>query len=83
MELNSYGWDARNRKQLATKGQKTAIFRDFLIFSKTVRVAQKKFSTFILQHVRVLYVQWHPKLSDWDARNIAKTSPKTVKTAIF
>ena len=40
-------------------GQKTAIFRLFLIFSKTVHTIRTKFSTVILHHSRVLYVQWH------------------------
>ena len=40
-------------------GQKTAIFRLFSIFSKTVHTIRTKFSTVILHHIRVLYVQWH------------------------
>ena len=39
--------------------QKTAIFRVFSIFSKTVHTIRTKFSTDILHHIRVLYVQWH------------------------
>ena len=40
-------------------GQKTAIFRLFSIFSKTVQTIRTKFSTVILHHIRVLYVHWH------------------------
>ena len=40
-------------------GQKTAIFGLFSIFSKTVHTIRTKFSTAILRHTRVLYVQWH------------------------
>ena len=40
-------------------GQKTAIFRLFSIFSKTVHTIRTKFSTVILHHIRFLYVQWH------------------------
>ena len=40
-------------------GQKTAIFRLFSIFSKTDHTIRTKFSTVILHHIRVLYVQWH------------------------
>ena len=52
----SYGLDVRN---IAKNGQKTAIFRLFSIFSKTVHTIRTKFSTVILHHIRVLYVQWH------------------------
>ena len=40
-------------------GQKTAISRVFSIFSKPVHTIRTKFSTDILHHIRVLYVQWH------------------------
>ena len=40
-------------------GQKTVIFRLFSVFSKTVHTIRTKFSTVILHHIRVLYVQWH------------------------
>ena len=40
-------------------GQKTVIFRLFSIFLKTVHAIRMKFSTVILHHIRVLYVQWH------------------------
>ena len=39
--------------------KKTVIFRLFLIFSKTVHTIRTKFSTVILHHSGVLYVQWH------------------------
>ena len=52
----SYGLDVRN---IAKKWPKTAIFRLFSIFSKTVHTIRTKFSTVILHHIRVLYVQWH------------------------
>ena len=46
--------------ELAQKmAKKTAIFRLFSIFSKTVHTIRTKFSTVILHHIRVLYVQWH------------------------
>ena len=53
-------WDVRNRAKICPKmAKKTAIFRLFLIFSKTVYTIRTKFSTVILHHIRVLYVQWH------------------------
>ena len=51
----SYDWNVRN---IAKITRKTAIFRLFSIFSKTVHAIRTKFSTVILQHIRVLYVQW-------------------------
>ena len=33
---NSYGWDVRNSQNEPKNGQKTAVFRLFLIFAKTV-----------------------------------------------
>ena len=56
----SYGWDVRNIAKITPKnGQKTAIFRLFSIFSKTVHTIRTKFSTVILHHIRDLYAQWH------------------------
>ena len=52
----SYGWDVRN---IAKISPKMAIFRLFSLFSKTVHTIRTKFSTVILHHIRVLYVQWH------------------------
>ena len=55
----SYGWDVRNIAKISPKMAKKAIFRLFSIFSKTVHTIRTKFSTVILHHIRVLYVQWH------------------------
>ena len=56
----SYGWDVRNIAKISPKmAKKTAIFRLFSIFSKTVHTIRTKFSAVILHHIRVLYVQWH------------------------
>ena len=59
MALKSYGWNVRNSQNYPKNGQKTAIFRRFLIFSKTVHTIRTKLSIVILHHIRVLYVQWH------------------------
>ena len=56
ISLNSYGWDVRNMVKIS---QKTVIFRFFSIFSKTVDTIRTKFSTVILHHIMVLYVQFH------------------------
>ena len=50
---------AKHSQNLAQKWPKTAIFRLFSIFSKTVHTIRTKFCTVILHRVRVLYVQWH------------------------
>ena len=51
----SYDWNVRNIPKIGPKmarvSPKTAIFRLFSI--------RTKFSTVILHHIRVLYVQWH------------------------
>ena len=53
-------WDVRNRAKISPKMAKKQPFFDFfLIFSKTVHTIRTKFSTVILHHSRVLYVQWH------------------------
>ena len=52
----SFDWNVRN---IAKISPKTAIFRLFAIFSKTVHAIRTKVSTVILHHIRVLYVQWH------------------------
>ena len=64
-------------------GQKTAIFRLFSLFSKTVHTIRTKFSTNILHHIRVLYVQWHQNL--WlGCEKHSQNWPKNgQKTAIF
>ena len=57
---NSYGWDVRNIAKINPKMAKKQPFFDFFsIFSKTVHAIRTKFSTVILHHIRVLYVQWH------------------------
>ena len=45
--------------KLAQKWPKNSHFSTFAIFSKTVHTIRTKFSTVILHHIRVLYVQWH------------------------
>ena len=65
----SYDWNVRNIAKISPKmakiSPKTAIFRLFSIFSKTVHTIRTKFSTVILHHIRVLYVQWHQNLMAW------------------
>ena len=57
-----YDWNMRKTAKFSPKmaktRPKTAFFRLFSIFSKTVCTIQTKFSTVILQHIRVLRVQW-------------------------
>ena len=55
----SYGLDVRNIAKISPKMAKKQPFFDFSIFSKTVHTIRTKFSTVILHHIRVLYVQWH------------------------
>ena len=59
----SYDWNVRNIAKIIPKmaknSPKTAIFRLFSVFSKTVHTIRTKFSTVILHHIKVLYVQWH------------------------
>ena len=62
--LESYMWNGikivwLGYEKHSQNGQKIAIFRLFSIFSKTVHTIRTKFSTVILHHIRVLYVQWH------------------------
>ena len=58
-----YDWNVRNIAKISPKmakiSQKTAHFRHFTIFSKTLHTIRTKFSTVFLQQNRVLYVQWH------------------------
>ena len=70
------------QSKLAQNGQKTTIFQLFSIFSKTVHTIRTKFSTVILHHFRVLYVQWHQNRMA-GMRNIAKISPKMAKKHSF
>ena len=57
---NSYGWDVKNLAKISPKMAKKLPFFDvFSIFSKTVHSIRTKFSTVVLHHIRVLYVQWH------------------------
>ena len=57
----SYDWNVRNIAKISPKmakiSPKTAIFRLFSIFSKTVPTIRTKLSTVILHHIRVLFVQ--------------------------
>ena len=59
----SYDWNLRNiakiRPKIAKISPKRTISRLFSIFSQTVHTIRTKFSTVVLHHVRVLYVQWH------------------------
>ena len=56
----SYGLDVRNIAKISPKMAKKQRFFDFFsIFSKTVHTIRTKFSTVVLHHIRVLYVQWH------------------------
>ena len=58
----SYDWNARNIAKFTSKmAKKTAIFRIFSIFSKTLHTVRTKFSTVILHHIMVLRVQGHQK----------------------
>ena len=52
----SYDWNVRN---IAKNGQNLPKNSLFSISSKTVHTIRTKFSTVILHHIRVLYVQWH------------------------
>ena len=62
MASKSNGWDVRNIAKISPKkAKKTAIFLTFFDFLKTVHTIRTKFSTVILHHIRVLYVQWHQK----------------------
>ena len=53
-----YDWDVRNIAKISPKWPKNSHFRLFSIFSKT-KYTRTKFSTVVLKHIRVLYVQWH------------------------
>ena len=82
MASKSYGWDVRNIAKISPKMAKKQSFFDFFsIFSKTVHTIRTKFSTVILHHIMVLYVQFH--YIRWDVRNIAKFSPKMAKKQSF
>ena len=59
MVSKSYGWDVRHSQNYSKNSKKTAIFILFSIFSETVHKIRTKFSTVILHHIRVLYMQWH------------------------
>ena len=66
-------------------GKKSFFSRPFMKisnFSKTVHTIFTKFSTVILHHMRVLYVQWHQNrmAGMWET---AKISPKMVKKQSF
>ena len=55
----SYGWDVRNIAKISPKMAKKQPFFDFFRFSQKLHTIRTKFSTVILHHIRVLYVQWH------------------------
>ena len=59
----SYDWNVKNIAKISPKmariSSKSAIFRLFSIFSKTDHTIGTKFSTVILHHIRVLYMQMH------------------------
>ena len=60
MASKSYGWDVRNIAKISPKmAKKQPFFEFFSIFSKTVHTIRTKFSTVILHHIMVLYVQFH------------------------
>ena len=59
MASKLYDWHIRNGQNQPKNDQKTAIFGLFSSFSKTVHTIRTKFSTVILRHIRVLFVQWH------------------------
>ena len=83
MASKSYGWDARNSAKISPKMAKRAIFRLFSLFSKTVHTIRTKFSTFILHHIRVLYVQWHQNRMAGMRETVPKLAQEWPKTAIF
>ena len=62
--IKSYDWKVRNIAKISPKmaeiSPKTAIFRLFSIFAKTVHTIRTQlFFTVILHHIMVLYVQFH------------------------
>ena len=60
MASKTYGWDVRNIAKISPKmAQKQSFFDFFSIFLKTVHTIRTKFSTVILHHIMVLYVQFH------------------------
>ena len=55
----SYCWDVRNIAKISPKMAKKQPFFDFFRFSQKLHTIRTKFSTVILHHIRVLYVEWH------------------------
>ena len=55
----SYGLDVRNIAKISPKMAKKQPFFDFFRFSQKLHTIRTKFSTFILHHIKVLFVQWH------------------------
>ena len=74
-----FDWNVRN---IAKISPKISIFRLFSIFSKAVHTIRTKFSTVILNLIRVLYVM-ASKTYRWDVRNIAQINPKMVEKQPF
>ena len=64
------------------KWPKNSHFLTFSVFSKTVHAIRPKFSTVILHHIRVLYVQWHQNRFA-EMRKTAKVNPKMATNGHF
>ena len=59
MASKSYDWVVRNIAKISPKMAEKQQFFDFFRFSQKLHTIRTKFSTVILHHIRVLYVQWH------------------------
>ena len=73
----------QHHKKLAQKWPKNSQFSTFLIFAKFVQTIRTTFSTDLVRHIRVPYVQWHQNRMalSWEMSQI---SPKNgQKTVIF
>ena len=58
MASKLYGWDVTDIAKISPKmAKKQSFFIFFSIFSKTVHTIQTKFSTVILHHIMVLFVE--------------------------
>ena len=81
--IKTYCWDVRNiAKNSPNMAKKQPFFDFFSILSKTDHTIRTKFSTVILHHIRVLYVQWHQNrmAGMWET---AKVIPKMAKKQPF
>ena len=83
----SYDWNVKNIAKISPRmakiSPKTAIFRLFSIFSKTVQTIRTKF---LYSHSTPYYgplCAISINSYGWDVRNIAKITQKCQKTAIF